>query len=109
MSTPTARRDTTSRRSTCTTRGARRRGGEGPDGCADDLKDYLNKEQFLHQGQHLTKYQTPDPDPDAWRNFVVGEGIKFQPLMIDLIASNAAFRDLIDGGCTNFDGEPILC
>jgi len=66
--------------------------------CADDLTEYLNEEQFLHEGQHDTKYITPDPA--EWSEVVVGEGIYFQPPNIDPVASDAAFRAQIDMACS---------
>jgi hypothetical protein len=65
--------------------------------CAADLTNYLNDEQFLHQGQHATKYITPDPA--KWSDIVVGEGIYFQPPNIDPIESDKAFRDMVDMAC----------
>ena len=65
--------------------------------CADDLEDYLNDEQFLHVGQHPTKYV--EPDNSEWSELIVGEGIYFQPPSIDPVESDTAFRALVDGGC----------
>jgi len=74
----------------------------GADGCADDLEDYLNEEQFLHQGQHSTKYIVPDSS--KWSDLVVGEGIHFQPPIIDPIESDTAFRALVNAACQEDDG-----
>jgi hypothetical protein len=86
--------------------------------CEDDLVDYLNEEQFLLQGQHDSKYQTPD---DKWSDLVVGEGIYFFPPLVDPIASDKEFRALIEPtnadwgtpaatGCVEADGiTPRAC
>jgi len=67
--------------------------------CETDLVEYLNEEQFLHEGQHATKYVTPDPA--HWSDIVVGEGIYFQPPLVDAAESDAAFRAMIDNACSD--------
>ncbi|KAL7524737.1 hypothetical protein ACHAXR_000693, partial [Thalassiosira sp. AJA248-18] len=69
-------------------------------GCADEVEDYLNEEQFLIEGQD-PRYITPDAN--QWE-IVVGEGIHFLPPSIDPIESDTDFRDLINDGCTESDG-----
>ena len=64
-------------------------------GCKDDVVDYLNNEQFLHQGQHSTKYLTPDSN--KWSDLIVGEGVYFQPPAINSEKANTAFRNLVNG------------
>ncbi|KAL9182474.1 hypothetical protein ACHAXT_013126 [Thalassiosira profunda] len=78
----------------------------GTGGCADDLEDYLNAEQFLHEGQHPTKYL--EPEADKWE-MVVGEGIRFLPPSIDPEESDTHFRGLIEAGCQNQDGSARKC
>jgi len=75
--------------------------------CADDLTEYLNNDQFLHEGQHPTKYLTPDPK--NWTDLVVGEGIRFQPPAIEPEVADGNFRTMIDAGCTNEDGSARSC
>ena len=70
--------------------------------CADDLTEYLNDEQFLHEGQHPTKYLTPNTK--VWTDLVVGEGIRFQPPDIDPEVADAKFREMIEA-CTGDSGR----
>jgi len=79
----------------------------GAGGCEEDVADYLNEEQFLIQHQDDTKYITPDPV--RWSDQVVGEGIYFLPAGIDPVEADEDFRDLIEGGCTDADGNSRLC
>lgn len=79
----------------------------GANGCAADLTEYLNDNQFLHEGQHPTKYLTPDPT--KWTDLVVGEGIRFQPPAIDPEVADGEFRAMIDAGCKNSDGTGRYC
>jgi hypothetical protein len=69
--------------------------GEGV-GCTDDLEEYLNDEQFLHVGQHPSKYFDVGPE---WSELVVGEGTRFMPPAIDAIQADAAFRDMVNKDC----------
>ena len=77
----------------------------GAGGCEDDLIEYLNEEQFLLQGQHEDKYQTPN---DKWSSIVVGEGVYFYPPLVDPIASDTEFRNLINDDCRG-NGDPHSC
>jgi hypothetical protein len=74
--------------------------------CDDDLTHYLNEEQFLHVGQHATKYITPEST--KWSDIVVGEGIYFQPPNIDPAKSDSDFRSLIENACYDMvDGQKV--
>eukprot|EP00580_Thalassiosira_gravida_P002291 CAMPEP_0201602868 /NCGR_PEP_ID=MMETSP0492-20130828/3471_1 /ASSEMBLY_ACC=CAM_ASM_000837 /TAXON_ID=420259 /ORGANISM="Thalassiosira gravida, Strain GMp14c1" /LENGTH=530 /DNA_ID=CAMNT_0048066501 /DNA_START=116 /DNA_END=1708 /DNA_ORIENTATION=+ len=79
----------------------------GDGGCADDLTEYLNEEQFLHESKHVSKYVTPDPA--EWSDLVVGEGIYFLPSDSEMAVADAAFRDLINAGCKEADGADRHC
>jgi hypothetical protein len=79
----------------------------GSGNCDDELVEYLNEEQFLHQGQHATKYVTPDPA--QWSDLVVGEGIYFLPPSINPEEADTHFRGLIDAGCKNDDDTDRPC
>lgn len=76
-------------------------------GCEDEVVDYLNEEQFLHQGTHPTKYVTPDEK--KWSDLVVGEGIWFLPPDIVKEMADAAFRALIEADCKDANGESRHC
>mmetsp|Transcript_3648 Transcript_3648/g.8251 ORF Transcript_3648/g.8251 Transcript_3648/m.8251 type:complete len:532 (+) Transcript_3648:536-2131(+) len=78
----------------------------GDAGCEDDLTEYLNGEQFLQEHKHPTKYV--DPEPDAWE-LVVGEGTRFFPSSEAQVEEDASFRQLIDAGCEDSDGNDRHC
>lgn len=77
----------------------------GGKGCDDDLEDYLNEAQFLHQGVHDSKYIVPD---SSWGPLVVGEGINFQPPDIDPLVADTKFREAIEA-CLPADKQGRHC
>jgi len=79
----------------------------GTGGCAADVEEYLNDEQFLVQAQHDSKYITPDAA--QWSDQIVGEGIYFMPAVPTQAEADGHFRGLIDGGCQDADGSSRYC
>ena len=79
----------------------------GDGGCSQDLEDYLNDEQFLHEGANPTKYL--DIDHNKWSDLVVGRGTRFQPPDIEPAKADGDFRDLLNAGCTEENGDDRYC
>ena len=79
----------------------------GAGGCAADVAEYLNDEQFLVQSAHDSKYLTPDPA--EWSDLIVGEGIYFMPATTSQAEADGHFRGLVDGGCREDDGSSRYC
>jgi len=74
----------------------------GSGGCAEEVDNYLNEEHFVQAGVS-TRYYTPDTD--RWSDLVVGEGINFLPPDLDPAVADSKFRDLINAGCSDSDGQ----
>lgn len=61
----------------------------GDGGCAANLEQYLNDEQFLVEGVNPNRYITPDPT--RWEQ-VIGMGTHFLPPIVDTTVSDTEFR-----------------
>ena len=79
----------------------------GAGGCAADVVEYLNEEQFLVQSAHDSKYLTPNAR--EWSDLIVGEGIYFMPAATTQAEADGRFRGLVDGGCQEDDGSSRYC
>ena len=79
----------------------------GDGGCSQDLEDYLNDEQFLHEGTNPTKYFIVDSE--KWSDLVVGKGTRFQPPAIEPAKADGDFRDLLNAGCEEENGDARYC
>jgi len=79
----------------------------GAGGCAADVVEYLNEEQFLVQSAHDSKYLTPNAK--EWSDLIVGEGIYFMPAATTQAEADGRFRGLVDGGCQEDDGSSRYC
>jgi len=76
----------------------------GAGGC--DVANYLSEQEIIVQG---VSSRYPTIDANFWSDLIVGEGIYFQPRGLDGAAADARFRDLIEAGCVDVNGEFRHC